>query len=126
AVKFTDQGHITVSAGVDELPDGKTQLRLTVTDTGVGFAPELAERIFERIEQADISTSRRYGGLGLGLSIVKRLVELMSGQVSATSKQGEGSTFEALIPISRDRIAALGALTTVAVEDFDTETSIEN
>lgn len=126
AVKFTEQGHISVSAGVDELPDGKTQLRLTVTDTGVGFAPELAERIFERFEQADISTSRRYGGLGLGLSIVKRLVELMSGQVSATSKQGEGSTFEAIIPISRDRIAALGALTTVAVEDFDTETSIEN
>jgi PAS domain S-box-containing protein len=126
AVKFTDQGHITVSAGVEELPEGKTQLRLTVTDTGVGFAPELAERIFERFEQADISTSRRYGGLGLGLSIVKRLVELMSGQVSATSKQGEGSTFEALIPISRDRIAALGALTAVAVEDFDTETSIEN
>lgn len=126
AVKFTEQGHISVSAGVDELPDGKTQLRLTVTDTGVGFAPELAERIFERFEQADISTSRRYGGLGLGLSIVKRLVELMSGQVSATSKQGEGSTFQAIIPISRDRIAALGALTTVAVEDFDTETSIEN
>jgi CheY-like chemotaxis protein len=49
----------------------------------------------------------------------------MSGEVSAKSKQGEGSTFEAIIPISRDRIAALGALTTVAVEDFDTETSIE-
>ena len=126
AVKFTEQGGISVSAGVEELPDGKTQLRLAVTDTGVGFAPELAERIFERFEQADISTSRRYGGLGLGLSIVKRLVELMSGQVSATSKPGEGSTFEAIIPIARDRIAALGALTTVAVEDFDTETSIEN
>lgn len=126
AVKFTDQGHISVSAGVDDLPDGKTQLRMTVTDTGVGFPPELADRIFERFEQADISTSRRYGGLGLGLSIVKRLVELMSGQVSAKSKQDKGSTFEALIPISRDRIAALGALTTVAVEDFDTETSIEN
>ena len=126
AVKFTDQGHIGVSATVEELAEGKTQLRLSVTDTGVGFAPELAERIFERFEQADISTSRRYGGLGLGLSIVKRLVELMSGKVSASSKEGEGSTFEVTIPISRDRIAALGALTTVAVEDFDAETSIEN
>src|SRR5690606_7110040 len=86
AVKFTEQGGISVSASVEELPDGKTQLRLAMTDTGVGFAPELAERIFERFEQADISTSRRYGGLGLGLSIVKRLVELMSGEVSATSK----------------------------------------
>jgi PAS domain S-box-containing protein len=126
AVKFTEQGHIGVSATVEELPDGKTQLRLSVTDTGVGFAPELAERIFERFEQADISTSRKFGGLGLGLSIVKRLVELMSGQVRAESKEGEGSTFEVICPISRDRIAALGAITAVAVEDFDTETSIEN
>jgi CheY-like chemotaxis protein len=126
AVKFTEQGHISVSASVEELSEGKTQLRLSVTDSGVGFAPEMAERIFERFEQADISTSRRYGGLGLGLSIVKRLVEMMSGAVKASSKEGEGSTFEVTIPISRDRIAALGAITAVAVEDFDTETAIEN
>ena len=126
AVKFTEQGNITVSAGVEELPEGKTQLRLLVTDSGVGFAPEVAERIFERFEQADISTSRRFGGLGLGLSIVKRLVEMMNGTVRAVSKEGEGSSFEVLCPISRDRIAALGAITAVAVEDFDTETAIEN
>jgi len=126
AVKFTEEGHINVSATVEEGAEGKTQLRLSVTDTGVGFPPELADRIFERFEQADISTSRKYGGLGLGLSIVKRLVELMSGQVSARSKEGEGSTFEVVCPISRDRIAALGALTAVAVEDFEAETQIEN
>ncbi len=126
AVKFTEQGNISVSAGVEELPEGKTQLRLVVTDSGVGFAPEMAERIFERFEQADISTSRRFGGLGLGLSIVKRLVEMMNGTVRAVSKEGEGSSFEVLAPISRDRIAALGAITAVAVEDFDTETAIEN
>ena len=126
AVKFTEQGHIAVSATVDEKGD-KTMLRLSVTDTGVGFSPEVAERIFERFEQADISsTSRKFGGLGLGLSIVKRLVEMMQGDVTASSKEGEGSTFEVSIPISRDRIAALGALTAVAVEDFDTETRIEN
>ena len=126
AVKFTEQGNISVSAGVEELPEGKTQLRLLVTDSGVGFAPEMAERIFERFEQADISTSRRFGGLGLGLSIVKRLVEMMNGTVKAVSKEGEGSSFEVLCPISRDRIAALGAITAVAVEDFDTETAIDN
>ena len=126
AVKFTEEGHINVSATVEEGAEGKTQLRLSVTDTGVGFPPELADRIFERFEQADISTSRKYGGLGLGLSIVKRLVELMNGQVSARSKEGEGSTFEVICPISRDRIAALGALTAVAAEDFEAETQIEN
>ncbi len=126
AVKFTEQGHISVAAAVEELPEGKTQLRMSVTDTGVGFAPELAERIFERFEQADISTSRKFGGLGLGLSIVKRLVELMNGRITAQSKEGEGSTFEVICPISRDRIAALGAMTAVAVEDFDAETKVEN
>jgi PAS domain S-box-containing protein len=126
AVKFTEQGHIGVSATVEEA-DGKTHLRLSVTDTGVGFSQEVAERIFERFEQADVSSaSRKFGGLGLGLSIVKRLVEMMQGQVTAQSKEGEGSTFEVVMPISRDRIAALGALTAVAVEDFEAETRIEN
>ena len=126
AVKFTEQGHISVSAHVEDQPNGDTQLRLSVSDSGVGFAPEMAERIFERFEQADISTSRRFGGLGLGLSIVKRLVDLMNGKVTAQSAEGVGSTFEVVTPISRDRIAALGALTAVAVEDFDTETNIDN
>jgi PAS domain S-box-containing protein len=127
AVKFTEDGEIVVSASVEELPGAKTQLRLTVADSGVGFSQEVAERIFERFEQADISSSsRKFGGLGLGLSIVKRLIELMNGRVSATSKEGEGSTFEVTVPIARDRIAALGALTAVAIEDFDAETSIEN
>jgi PAS domain S-box-containing protein len=127
AVKFTEDGEVIVSASVEELPEGKTQLRLSVADTGVGFSQEMAERIFERFEQADISsTSRKFGGLGLGLSIVKRLVELMHGRVIASSKEGEGSKFEVTLPNARDRIAALGALTAVAIEDFDAETSIEN
>jgi PAS domain S-box-containing protein len=127
AVKFTEEGSISVSARVEDRDDIKTFLHLSVSDTGVGFSDEVAGRIFERFEQADISSSsRKFGGLGLGLSIVKRLVELMNGVVTASSKEGEGSTFEVTIPIARDRIAALGALTAVAVEDFDTETQIEN
>jgi PAS domain S-box-containing protein len=126
AVKFTDAGSISVSASCEESAAGMAMLTISVTDTGVGFAPALAERIFERFEQADLSTSRKYGGLGLGLSIVKRLVEMMKGTISATSKEGEGSTFTVVVPISRDRIAALGALSAIAVEDFDAETRIEN
>jgi PAS domain S-box-containing protein len=126
AVKFTDSGAISVSASVQESDDGQALLHFSVADTGVGFAPEVAERIFERFEQADISTSRRYGGLGLGLSIVKRLVDLMNGTVKATSEEGKGSTFEVTMPLTRDRIAALGPLSAVAIEDFDAETTIEN
>ncbi len=126
AVKFTSSGTISVSALVEDSSDAEALLKLTVTDTGVGFGPEVAERIFDRFEQADHSTSRRYGGLGLGLSIVKRLVELMNGKVSARSKEGEGSIFEVVLPLARDRIAALKPLTAVAIEDFDAETMIEN
>jgi PAS domain S-box-containing protein len=127
AVKFTETGHIGVQAAVEDLATGSTILHLTVTDTGVGFSQEFAARIFDSFEQADASsTSRKFGGLGLGLSIVKRLVELMHGTVKASSKEGEGSTFEVAIPLSRDRIAALGAIQAVAIEDFDAETTIEN
>jgi len=126
AVKFTENGTISVSASVDDSDDGKTQLVFSVTDTGIGFSPEIAGRIFERFEQADLSNSRKFGGLGLGLSIVKRLVELMNGRVTARSKEGEGSTFDVVLPIARDRIAALGQLAAVDIEDFDAETRIEN
>jgi PAS domain S-box-containing protein len=126
AVKFTESGSISVSAQVEESKDGVALLTISVTDTGVGFSPEVAERIFERFEQADLGAARKFGGLGLGLSIVKRLVDMMKGRITCRSKEGEGSTFEVIVPISRDRIAALGQLAAVAVEDFDAETKIEN
>lgn len=127
AVKFTEDGGISVQASIQEDIGGGTVLHLSVADTGVGFSEEVAARIFERFEQADVSsTSRRFGGLGLGLSIVKRLVELMNGRVSARSKEGEGSTFDVVLPIERDRIAALGPLSAVAIEGFEAETTIEN
>lgn len=121
AIKLTDEGQISVSLAVDDVPGGETMLRMSVTDTGAGFTPELAERVFDRLEHSDLAGSRRYRGLMLGLSIVKRLVELMHGRVSLRSRLGAGSTFEVLIPLSRDRIAALGSLKAVAAEDVDTE-----
>lgn len=124
AVKFTDRGSISVNASITDR-DNATFLEMVVEDTGVGFSKAVAERLFEGFEQADGSTSRKYGGLGLGLSLVKRLVEGMDGTVTATSEEGVGSRFEIVMPIARDRISALGKFNTVEVEDFEAETTLE-
>ncbi len=95
AVKFTPGGgHVNV---VLERKDAHVQI--TVTDSGIGIAPEFVDHVFERFRQADSSTTRRYGGLGLGLSIVKSLVELHGGTVSASSPgQGQGASFCVRLP----------------------------
>jgi two-component system, sensor histidine kinase len=123
AVKFTGQGRIRFSATAAEA-SAHTEVRLRVEDTGAGFDPEMAERIFEHFVQADSSTSRRFGGLGLGLSIVKRLVDLMDGSVTASSQPGKGAVFEVVLPLVRDRISAIGSLNVVAAEGVDAEVSL--
>ncbi len=124
AVKFTDKGRISVNASVSDRDNG-TFLVVVVEDTGVGFSPEVADRLFDGFEQADASNSRKYGGLGLGLSLVKRLLEGMDGTVSATSEEGVGSRFEIVLPLAPDKISALGQFKTVEVEDFEAETTLE-
>ena len=89
AAKFTHRGAIAVSAARDD----KGRIRIAVSDTGIGIAPDKIDRIFEKFEQADNSTTRRYGGTGLGLAISKQLVELMGGEISVASRVGEGTTF---------------------------------
>jgi len=93
AVKFTDHGEIDIV--VRKLEDSPDQvlLRFDVRDTGIGLTEEQASRLFQSFEQADSSTTRRYGGTGLGLAISKRLAELMRGEVGVESKPGEGATF---------------------------------
>ncbi len=93
AVKFTEKGEIIISITV--LEDTKTDvlLKFSVSDTGVGIAPENKAKLFESFQQADTSTSRRYGGTGLGLAIAKQLTELMHGEVGVESEIGKGSTF---------------------------------
>ncbi len=101
AVKFTSTGSVTVRAVVDGFADGDVVLRMSVTDTGPGIAPEAAEQLFEPFRQADQSTRRRYGGTGLGLSISRRIVELMGGTIGFDSSLGYGSTFWFTIPFAR-------------------------
>lgn len=94
AVKFTEQGHITVRVELlGESSRGDPVLRFEVNDTGIGIDPLVAHRLFESFSQADGSTTRAYGGTGLGLTISKRLVEMMGGEISVRSEPGLGSTF---------------------------------
>jgi len=93
AVKFTQRGEVSVRLCVEEENDASAKLRCTVTDTGVGFPQERASSLFAPFEQGDTSSTRRYGGTGLGLTISKRLIELMGGCIGVASEVGKGSTF---------------------------------
>ncbi|KPA23685.1 Autoinducer 2 sensor kinase/phosphatase LuxQ [Shimia sp. SK013] len=100
ALKFTDSGSVTVHLSEDQNPkDGGVLMRISVQDTGIGISGEALERVFEQFEQADASTTTRYGGTGLGLPIVKRLAEALEGRVSAESAVGEGSRFTLVLPV---------------------------
>lgn len=93
AVKFTESGSITIRAVVLEQQPDQLRLCLQVQDTGIGMDQEVLTRIFTPFEQADNSTTRKYGGSGLGLAICRRLVELMGGRIRAESTRGSGSCF---------------------------------
>lgn len=93
AVKFTMSGGVTLTVTVAECGAAKVQLRFDVSDTGIGMNEEARNRLFQSFMQADSSTTRRFGGTGLGLVISKRLVELMGGGIGVNSEPGAGSTF---------------------------------
>jgi PAS domain S-box-containing protein len=93
SVKFTERGEIVVSAAMLEQTGEKCQLKFSVKDTGIGMSKEQAAKLFQPFSQADMSTTRKYGGTGLGLTVCRRLVELMGGQIWLESEPGVGTTF---------------------------------
>ncbi|BAN34070.1 hypothetical protein SCD_n00221 [Sulfuricella denitrificans skB26] len=93
AIKFTERGEIHIKVEVAEHTPATQQLRFSVRDTGIGLSSGQAERLFQAFTQADSSTTRKYGGTGLGLAICKQLVELMGGEISVSSVEGQGSAF---------------------------------
>lgn len=99
AIKFTEQGEVVVEISRLAEEKGRTWVRLAVRDTGIGIPPERLDAIFEAFTQADSSTTRRYGGTGLGLTICKRLAELMGGHIHVQSEVGVGSTFWVELPL---------------------------
>jgi signal transduction histidine kinase/DNA-binding response OmpR family regulator/HPt (histidine-containing phosphotransfer) domain-containing protein len=109
AFKFTRSGEVKVVVDRVEPPDdgndlgagvgGVNLIRFTVQDSGIGIAPEAMPRLFQKFEQADATTTRRYGGTGLGLAICRQLVDLMDGEIGVDSTPGVGSTFRVLLPL---------------------------
>jgi signal transduction histidine kinase/FixJ family two-component response regulator/prephenate dehydratase len=109
AAKFTERGEIVVRAGTAPLGEGRTRVTLAVSDTGIGLDAEQQARLFEPFSQADSSTTRRYGGTGLGISIVRRLAQLMGGDVAVDSAAGEGSTFTVSLVLEAAPVSAEAA-----------------
>ena len=100
-LKFTESGHVVVSLDAEKDGTDRLTLYITVTDTGIGIAESQREWIFESFAQADDTITRRYGGTGLGLTIVKQLVDSMGGQISLDSEVGRGTSFHISLPMKR-------------------------
>ena len=93
AVKFTEEGEIRIDAELHDIQDQEVKIKFSVTDTGIGLTEEQQGKLFQSFQQADTSTTRKYGGTGLGLTISKKLVEMMGGEIWIESVYGQGSTF---------------------------------
>uniref|UniRef100_Q478Y1 Virulence sensor protein BvgS n=1 Tax=Dechloromonas aromatica (strain RCB) TaxID=159087 RepID=Q478Y1_DECAR len=121
AIKFTDHGAITLRSRVIEENDESILVRLEVEDTGIGISPEALGRLFTPFEQADSSTTRKYGGTGLGLAITRHLAILMGGAAGAESSLGKGSLFWITARLKRHQVQASdkGMLVTGSSRDVE-------
>lgn len=107
ALKFTEQGEVRLGCRMIDMTDGNIELQFEVSDTGIGIPPESQSQLFQTFSQADSSQSRKYGGTGLGLAISRQLAQLMGGDISFTSHEGEGSTFRVKLRLEQGEARAL-------------------
>jgi PAS domain S-box-containing protein len=115
AIKFSEHGSITITVAILEREADRAIIRITVSDTGIGMTQESIQKIFDPFTQADSSTTRRFGGTGLGLTICRKLAELMGGSVTVESSIGKGSSFHLDLPFTF--IARSIALSDAAVQE---------
>ena len=101
AIKFTDSGRVIAVVALSGDMNARGELRISVSDTGIGMSAEAMSRLFNPFVQADSSTTRRFGGTGLGLAIIKKLCDQMGGRIDVDSRLGRGSTFTAVLPVHR-------------------------
>ena len=132
AIKFTHEGHVLIRVAAQRSTSGRNRsqictLQIDVVDTGIGIAPAAQNNLMKPFSQADISTTRKYGGTGLGLTISKQLVELMGGKLSLYSEEGNGSTFTFSLPMPlaqeattyKSEFADLTGLRLLLVDDLE-------
>jgi signal transduction histidine kinase/DNA-binding response OmpR family regulator/HPt (histidine-containing phosphotransfer) domain-containing protein len=134
AIKFTEKGEVVVSVKPESVTASEIDLHFTVSDTGIGIAPDKQKKIFEAFAQADTSTARVYGGTGLGLTISSKLVEMMGGRLWVEGSVGKGSTFHFIVrlglptePISKhvpEKLENLRGLKILVVDDNSTNRKI--
>jgi PAS domain S-box-containing protein len=133
SIKFTQRGEVVIRAEMVSEDETQAVVRFSVQDTGIGIPPERKNAIFERFQQADGSTTRKFGGTGLGLTISKQLVEMMGGEIGVTSEVGKGSTFWFALPLQKQaqktekpvlEAAALNDLRVLGIDDNATNRMI--
>ncbi|MBI2429565.1 MAG: PAS domain S-box protein [Ignavibacteriales bacterium] len=125
AIKFTERGEVLVRIQVETDTPTRATIKFGVSDTGIGLSPEAKQRLFQPFTQADGSTTRKYGGTGLGLTISKQLVEMMEGEIGLDSELGKGSTFWFILPFEKqlqsehpiEKVESLTSLRVLIVDD---------
>lgn len=108
AAKFTKEGTVTLAIARDRMPDGSEAVRFDVRDSGIGMSEEQMGRLFQAFTQADSSTTRNFGGTGLGLTITKHFAAMLGGTIAVASEPGKGSTFTIELPVEAHLVGALG------------------